>query len=125
MNIVQPKTIHIQRKRKINPELISKKFEYMSEEVGRSIWVDIPEDADIDQITAELTAYINTEIAVEVEQITAHYRKIARAQNVYYGEIEPAFYELMKSQNMSEAEIAAGFEQFKNLLEAEMAKRSI
>jgi len=122
---IQPKTIHIERKRKINPALISRKFEYMSDEVTAGAWMDVPDDADLNQATADLIAYVNGEIQAQVEEITERYRKIARANYVDYNMIEPAFRFLMSAQNIPENDLDVLWTQFRNSLEHEMAKESV
>lgn len=118
------KTIQFSRVRKIAPELISRQFQYFSETVEAGAWADITND-EAETASPLLKEYVNEIVNSEVEQITAHYRSIAREIKVHYGEIEPAFYELMRSQNMTDDEISIAFDQFKRNIEAEMAKRSV
>ena len=123
--MAKTKTIHFERTRKLNPALVSKKFEYMSETVTFGGWLDVDEDGNLLELTKELKDYVNKTISDEVEVIIEHYRKIGRADYVYYNQIENALYQLLINNGASPEEAENAFVQFKTILEAEMAKETV
>ena len=123
--MAKTKTIHFERTRKLNPALVSKKFEYMSETVTFGGWLDVDEDGNLLELTKELKDYVNKTISDEVEVIIEHYRKIGRADYVYYNQIENALYQLLTNNGASPEEAENAFVQFKTILEAEMAKETV
>lgn len=121
-----PKNIYYDRIRKINPGLISSKFDYMAETVKFGTWMDLNPARDVQEQTQELEDYVNGEIEKSVEKITEHYRRVGRAQNVYYDEIEIAFTELMNYPQHFDNESAEwAWAEFRKLLENQMAQRSV
>ena len=123
--MAKTKTIHFERTRKVNPALVSKKFEYMSETITFGGWLDVDEDSNLLELTKELKDYVNKTISDEVEVIIEHYRKIGRADYVYYNQIENALYLLLINNGASPEEAENAFVQFKTILEAEMAKETV
>ena len=119
------KTIQYKKTRKLNPELISPKFTYMSEEVEAGAWADINEEENEQESMELLSQFVDGHIEAQVEGVVTHYRTISNSRNVYYNEIEPAFYELMRSQNLPDEDIRIAYSRFVDLLEFEMAKRTM
>lgn len=122
---MEPKTITFTRTRKINPALISPKYQYGSEEISFGAWMDVPEDSDQYESSLSLIAYVESIIQDRIETMVIDLRSKARNKHYFMPAIYAAFTMLLETQNLSKEEIEIAFEQFEKLLETEMSKLEV
>jgi hypothetical protein len=119
------KTIQYQRTRKINPALISPKYQYGSEEISFGAWADLQAGESEEEAAATLKTYIDEYVKREIANLVKDLREKANCENYCFLAIATAFSELMKTQNLPIEEINIALGRFIDLLNQKQAETQV